>query len=76
MFMMILSKFYVCGLLGALNSRYELRRDMISQPSHQVSAGKFPSHASVPLPVSLSLRSHTEGAVHRTHPALGAQLEP
>ncbi|RSH91801.1 hypothetical protein EHS25_009171 [Saitozyma podzolica] len=35
MFMMILSKFYVCGLLGALNSRYQLRRDMVSQPSHK-----------------------------------------
>jgi hypothetical protein len=27
-FLMILSKVYICGMLGAINSRYSLRREL------------------------------------------------
>jgi hypothetical protein len=29
-FLMILSKVYICGMLGAINSRYSLRRELDS----------------------------------------------
>lgn len=51
-FIMVLSKAYICGLLGALNSRYSLRRDADGRGS-EVSR---PSHFHLLYPCTLPLR--------------------
>ncbi|GFZ48655.1 hypothetical protein JCM24511_06404 [Saitozyma sp. JCM 24511] len=59
-FDLIMSKFYVCGLLGALNSRYALRRELDSEGTHNNTFNNAKSNRPTQATVHIATETYVE----------------